>query len=447
MTKKKQCRPVCRAVVAIPACNEAVAIRACLAALITQRMPDGAPLPEGSVGVLVYANNCTDDTAAVVREMAGFSPFEIRALEERLPPDRSHAGTARLRAMDAAAEWLEKVSAGGALLTTDADSVVCATWVARTLELLESADAVAGYIEAKPEELVSLGPAFLQRGRLEDRYLARVAEIYSLCDPLPHDPWPNHRVTSGASLAVSLSCYRAIGGLPPRPVGEDAALVEVLTDAGYRVRHAQDVTVATSCRLQGRATGGAADTMRARHEEPDAPCDAEIEPAFRLFRRALWKGALRSWFEGERRLSLRWERRLNVTRGLLMSEALQRRTFEPFWRSIEAASPRLQRSDPLRPSQLPAQIEIAERWIERSKTLKATAGVAMPVKGAAIRLSPVPEARLAAMIPEGRSLSGRPLSGEAHDLPLSPSEARSPLPRASLERVSQRRAGAVPPQK
>jgi len=50
-----------------------------------------------------------------------------------------------------------------------------------------------------------------------------------------------------------------------------------------------DVCVSTSCRFDGRATGGAADTMRYRHAIPDAPCDEEIEPALQATRRAYVK--------------------------------------------------------------------------------------------------------------------------------------------------------------
>jgi len=79
-------------------------------------------------------------------------------------------------------------------------------------------DCVAGYIDAIPAEYIGLGGDFLSRGRLEDTYLRYIAEIYARCDPRPHDPWPNHRVSSGASLArdswrhiqQSAACRRAL---------------------------------------------------------------------------------------------------------------------------------------------------------------------------------------------------------------------------------------------
>lgn len=353
----------CRLVVAIPACNEAERITDCLAALAVQHDDRGAPLAEGRFAVLVFANNCHDDTAACARDFGSSCPFPVLVVEGTLPPEHSNAGRARKQAMDRAADLLEQAGVpDGLVFTTDADSRVCPTWIARSLAAIEAgADAVAGYIEAEPTELVRLGPAFLCRGRLEDTYLAAMAETLALCDPLPHDPWPNHRVASGASFAVTLRAYRAIGGLPPMALGEDVALAEALTGAGLRLRHAMDVTVTTSCRLDGRATGGAADTMRLRREEPDAPCDADMEPLAFVIRRAAWKGRLGRWYAARSAAGPRFAGRLGLDWRAMEQCADATPVFEPFWRRVEADSPVLRRQPPLRPSQLPAEIARAER--------------------------------------------------------------------------------------
>jgi hypothetical protein len=70
-------------------------------------------------------------------------------------------------------------------------------------------------------------------------------------------------------------------------------LTEALDRAGFKVRHSMAVSVSTSCRLDGRAQGGAADTMRLRHAAPDSPCDDDLEPALKATRRALYRGILR----------------------------------------------------------------------------------------------------------------------------------------------------------
>ena len=60
-----------------------------------------------------------------------------------------------------------------------------------------------------------------------------------------------------------------------------------------RVRHAPDITVVTSGRLDGRAAGGAADTMRLRCEVPESPCDERLEPVSRALFRYAWRRGLR----------------------------------------------------------------------------------------------------------------------------------------------------------
>ena len=375
-----------RAIVAIPACNEAERIADCLASLAVQHDGAGSPLPSHVFAVLVLANNCRDETAAVVRELVGLMPFRLVLVEETLPPHRSNAGWARKLAMDRAADLLDRPD--GVILTTDADSCVDGTWVSATLAAIDrGVDAVAGYIEAQPRELIRLGPAFLQRGRVEDTYLALLAEIVGLCDPLPHDPWPNHRVASGASLAVTLAAYRAIGGLPPEPIGEDAALRAALLDNGFTIRHAVDVSVVTSCRFDGRAPGGAADTMRFRHAHPEAYCDSDMEPARRAVRRALWKGRWRRLHSGERgRDFLRSCHRFGLHPSAMTRLAEQHRYFEPFWRAIAADSPVLARAKPLRPSDLPREIAIARRLLRRLREAGMRHRAAGPLE---VRQNPV----------------------------------------------------------
>ena len=363
------------AVVAIPAHDEADRIGACLAALAMQRDALGAPMPTGSFDVLILANNCRDATAAHARAFADVAPFPLHVVECRLPPSEAHAGGARRAAMDRAAELLSTgPSRDGAILTTDADSRAQPTWVSASLSgLAGGADAVAGYIDADPNEYLALGAGFLRRGRLEDRFLSRVAELYALLDPRRHDPWPNHRVHSGAAFALTLAAYRAIGGLPVRPLGEDSALAQVLEEAGFLIRHATDAAVTTSCRFDSRAPGGAGDTMRARHEDLDAPCDGDLEPAERLFRRARARGALRR-LHAAGRLGDGWGRRLGLDRdaAAALAAATADLPFAHLWRRVEAESPTLKLGAPLRPSALPREIDAIERLLRRLKARRPT---------------------------------------------------------------------------
>ena len=358
------------AVVAIPAHNEALCIADCLAALALQRDEIGAPIPRGSMEILLFANNCTDETASVARQAAQSIPHPVIVVEENMPTEQRNAGCARKRAMDLAAMRLaEAAPIHGLILTTDADSRVAPTWLAATLrEFNTGVDCVAGYIDAIPAEYLALGSEFLARGRLEDTYLRYLAEINALCDPRRHDPWPNHRVSSGASLAVTLAAYAAIGGLPPRPVGEDTALTETLDRAGFKVRHSMDVSVSTSCRFDGRATGGAADTMRHRHAVPDAPCDQEIEPALQATRRSLLMGILRKfWQDGPGWRS--WPASLSVP--VEVSGLFDGKHAVPFadaWEAVCESTPALSLRGPLRPSHLPRQVSIAKMILRQLRT-------------------------------------------------------------------------------
>jgi GT2 family glycosyltransferase len=350
-------------IIAIPAKNEADRIAACLAALVMQRDHRGEPIAAGKIEIVVFVNNSDDATAAIAGQLASVSPHPIIVVEETLGPDKSSAGWARKRAMDIAADRLANMAAAPAfLLTTDADSRASPTWVAATLAAFEQgADCVAGTIDADPSEIVALGTAFLTRSRLEDRYIRQVNEINASCDPIAHDPWPNHRVSSGASLAVTLDAYRAIGGLPPVALGEDIALTRTLEQAGFKVRHALDVSVVTSCRFDGRAKGGAADTMRYRHEVASAPCDDDIEPAFAALKRAILRARVRRLDRGELH-EVSWVHRLglNAEQIQLLASLHRDSTFAEFWLAIEQISPVFAKRRPLGPADLPREIRRAD---------------------------------------------------------------------------------------
>ncbi|WP_448145963.1 glycosyltransferase [Labrys miyagiensis] len=355
------------AIIAIPACNEQERITPCLAAIALQRDWQGRRVSPKAYRVLVFANNCVDATAQQAREAGQRMNLSIDVLEATTTPLKA-AGLARRRVMDEAADRLEAEGlSGGVILTTDADSTVSPTWVAANLAEFEAgADCVAGYIDADPLEFVGLGMAFQGRGFLEEHYHALVSEIFALLDPRPHDPWPNHQVSSGASLGITLAMYRKIGGLPAHASGEDAALALVVECAEGKVRHAMSVCVSTSCRLDGRAMGGAADTMRLRHAVDETPCDDALEPAFTIARKAWLKGHLR------RTSHLGFMRESTILAGLgLRTEQidaalanLRETCFEVFWQHLCRISPTLQFRTALRPSMLPAEIARAEALLK-----------------------------------------------------------------------------------
>lgn len=366
-----------RIAVAIPAQNEAERLPACLAALAGQRDGGGRPLPDGTLAVLVLANGCSDGTAAMARALAPSLPFRLVVHEAVLPPGQAHAGGARRAAMDAAAALLGPP--GALLLSTDADARADPGWLAANLAALAAgADAVAGHVVPDPEEATRLPPALRQREAAEARYAALLIEMAALVDPDPHDPWPRHGIHSGASIGLTLDAYRRVGGLPPVPVGEDRALFAALIRADMRVRHCPAARVVASCRLDGRARGGMADTLRRRLAEAEAaPVDPRLEPALDALLRLRCRRALRRLRAGAPRPGdpLRLALALGLSPARLRVIAALG-GFWHAWEALQAASPLLRRRRCVRHAAgLPAETARAEALL---RALRAARAVVRP---------------------------------------------------------------------
>jgi hypothetical protein len=325
-----------RVVIAVPVKDEEDRIGLCLESLAAQ---DGVDLAD--VAAILLLNNCTDATAERVRAHAAAARFPLHLHIADLPPPYANAGWARRLAMDAA---LDLVRDDGVILTTDADTVVDTHWIEANLrELGRGVEAVAGYVMANPMELMELDPGILERGALEWEYQQLAAELVARADPEPHDAWPRHNQNCGASVAITAVAYRRIGGLPPKPVGEDRALFEAIVRSDGKVRHSLEVQVLTSARTDGRAQGGLSDAIRLRGD-PDHPCDEALEVAVATLRRAQWRGELRRlWnagrIEGQARA---WARKLRITPDAFRA-ATQQLCFGQAWAELEALSPRLVR--------------------------------------------------------------------------------------------------------
>ncbi len=321
-------------VVAVPVKNEVERIGLCLDSLASQEEVEPADM-----AVVLMLNNTDDGTAALVRELAPHATFAIHLCQVELDPAHANAGWARRLAMDTAADL---AAPGALLLTTDADTLVNGDWVAANKrEIDKGVDAVAGYVMADPMELMQLDAALLDRGRLEWQYQQLAAELVARVDREAHDPWPRHNQNCGASAAITLDAYRRIGGLPPKPVGEDRALFEKVREVDGRVRHSLDVQVVTSARADGRASGGLADEIRLR-TDPDHPCDDALELAMVTLRRAQWRCEFRHAWNAARVDAAAWGRRMHLPE-LEVRHATARTHFGEVWADLEARSPRLRR--------------------------------------------------------------------------------------------------------
>lgn len=351
------------AIVAIPVCNERLRIGACLKALAEQ-----VGLGPGRLGIVLFLNNCTDGTADLVRSID--MPWPMRMIERNDPA--ASAGWARRIAMDAASDWLaESGYAEAVLLTTDADSRVAPDWVALNLAAIaDGADAVAGRISLDRDEALLLPARLHARGRLEAEYEMLLMEICARLDPEPGNPWPCHWSKSGATLAARWSVYRQVGGVPDMPQGEDRAFIDAVRARDLIVRHAPEIEVVTSGRLDGRASGGVADTMKLRCDVPDSPCDERLERLERAVARVLRRRLLRHLHAQGRLATAWWLWAPLLAISPRTAEKIAGATFfGQAYAAIETASPRL-RFEPVRPSELTRQIRRAQLLIRLLRRLK-----------------------------------------------------------------------------
>ncbi len=321
-----------KTVVAIPVRNEAARVGGCLDALASQRRARVD-------AVVMLLNNCTDDTASVVRRAAASFPGALHVVGHDFAAAEANAGCARAMAMDIAADL---AGPDGILLTTDADGRVAPDWLAANVAALRAgADAVAGRAVIDPVEARLIPQALHDDDARECAYGALIDQIFSCLDPNQDDPWPRHMEESGASFAVTTEWYRRVGGIPRVTLGEDRAFAAELRRYDARLRHAPEVWVTVSGRIEGRAAGGMADTIRRRMSSRDAFIDDRLEPATDAARRARLQYLTRRAFRTGGAiapiadlLGLRPDR---------VAMLLDEPRFGAAWAAIEAAAPSLRR--------------------------------------------------------------------------------------------------------
>lgn len=304
-------------------------IGACLRGLIEQtHTPDL---------ILLLLNNCTDGTLDTSRQMQRTAP-NIKIESYDLHGKRASAGEARRLALHHAME----LAGNGLILTTDADAVPDRNWIAENLAAINAgADVVCGTAEMNDADALKL-PHRLKSDDVREKLLLRsLDEITSLVDPEHADPWPRHQQNSGASIAVKAGLLRKLGGAPHVATGEDRALIREMQRIDARIRHTPRIKVKVSGRLDGRATGGMAETIKRRMEKPDTFLDESIEPVVDAYRRALAKSRLRAVRDGKA-CGDRLANDLLIRRDILR-RALVSPYFGAAWAEIECKSPVLQR--------------------------------------------------------------------------------------------------------
>jgi glycosyltransferase involved in cell wall biosynthesis len=269
-------------VVAIPVRDEAERIGRCLAALARQSV--------AADHIVLLLNNCRDRTAEVIRQLPG-AQHQLHTIECSLEGSLASAGVARAMAMKHATSLVDSLGIDEAvILTTDADAEVPPNWMEANLRAIEhGADVVCGMAVIDPLEALLIPPHLHEDDAREVAYGRLLDEIASMILPDVADPWPRHTEDSGASIAIRASMLRRVGGVPCLHSGEDRALIGRLRLIDARVRHDPKISVVVSGRIEGRAPGGMADTIRRRIVKQDEFIDDRIEPAWTAFYRIRMK--------------------------------------------------------------------------------------------------------------------------------------------------------------
>ncbi len=319
----------CRMIACIPARNEEARIGAALASLGETLAP--------SDGIVVIVNGSDDATAAIAAAKLAALPQRAVLADVTFHQGRGSAPLARRLAMDIA----HMLAPEAALFSFDSDSRATPELAdAYAAELERGHHLVCGTISFDQNEAAHLPPADETAETLvrEARQLTR--EIAARLDPDPDNPWPHHSNIGGANFVISGAAYRAVGGLPLPPSGEDRALLRLVRAHGLSLRYSERPHVITSCRIDGRAHGGLSDDLRLSRLCADPVVDEMLEPAAAL---ALRHGTRRAFLAAPDAAA-----RSGLLQGLgLGADEIRSAMAEPLpglmWLAAEDASPLLRR--------------------------------------------------------------------------------------------------------
>lgn len=288
--------PECEVCVIIPVRNEAERLESTLTALAHQIDLAGQPLDPTRYEVILLANNCSDDSAAIAHRFAAHHPsLVLHVVERQFPASKAYIGWVRKQLMDEACHRLMVLGRNrGIIASTDGDTQVAPNWIAATLaEIAHGADAVGGRIITDRRDRAALDPYARACHLREVGYQFLIAELEAYLDPDPFDALPRHFQHYGASLAVTAEIYQKAGGLPPVRTSEDVALYQSLVRVNARFRHSPLVRVTTSARQIGRAQTGLATQLSTWTEMGHQQQPFLVEPAGAIVARLQTRHELR----------------------------------------------------------------------------------------------------------------------------------------------------------
>jgi cellulose synthase/poly-beta-1,6-N-acetylglucosamine synthase-like glycosyltransferase len=226
--------------VVIPAKNEEATIESCISSVLRS-------LARGKIPhwVVVVADHCTDATVALARRALGNAGEAIEVGVRSAGAARRHGVSRVLK------HWASLNPSQIWLANTDADTQVNDDWIEVQLGFAdEGVTAVAGIVH-----LDAAGSAAAHRAH-RSNYVINADGT--------------HLHVHGANLSVRADAYQDVGGWSNLALAEDHCLWGRLRGRGWRVSSPVSSVVTTSARLEGRATGGFADTLRANVERTHA---------------------------------------------------------------------------------------------------------------------------------------------------------------------------------
>jgi len=228
--------------VVIPAHDESATIARCLRAVMAAC---GEVAPRAQTWIVVVADACTDDTAQIARCTLGDRGEVIECAHRS-------SGTARQLGAAATLAHFREVAAPSDpcrvwIANTDADTLVPTDWLRVHLQFADQGvGALAGIVCIDPESDV------------EGEVLRHFNATYHV------ETDGTHGHVHGANVGVRADAYLAVGGWSYLALAEDHCLWNRLRRHGCTLRSSTRSVVRTSARLQGRAKGGFADTLRAQ---------------------------------------------------------------------------------------------------------------------------------------------------------------------------------------
>jgi cellulose synthase/poly-beta-1,6-N-acetylglucosamine synthase-like glycosyltransferase len=218
--------------VVIPAQNEETTIESCVTSVLRSRVRARV-----DHWVVVVADLCTDCTVERARRALGKAGEVIEA-------SAGSAGAARRAGVAGVLKhWGNRDPSHVWLANTDADTEVSHDWIAVQLGFAdEGVTAVAGIVH------LDAGGSSAAHEVYRDTYVTSVDGT--------------HAHVHGANLSVRADAYADVGGWSNLALAEDHCLWTRLRRKGWRVSSPVSSVVTTSARLEGRAMGGFADTLR-----------------------------------------------------------------------------------------------------------------------------------------------------------------------------------------